>query len=216
MVKVPFIAVEGPIGIGKTSLAKKISTYFDFHLLEEIVDENPFLDKFYENISEWSFQTEMFFLCNRYKQMEDTENNFLKKNKPVVADYHIAKNMIFARRTLNDVQLEKYEQIYRILTKDMPLPNILIYITGSLETLLERIKKRGREMEKNIDPEYLRQLSADYEVFMDQFEKDHPEVPVIRINGDDYDFIENQDDLENILARVDETLETLMDKGAAK
>ncbi len=216
MVKVPFIAVEGPIGIGKTSLAKKISTHFDFYLLEEIVDENPFLDKFYENISEWSFQTEMFFLCNRYKQMEDTENNFLKKNKPVVADYHIAKNMIFARRTLNDEQLEKYEQIYRILTKDMPLPNILIYITGSLETLLERIKKRGREMEKNIDPEYLRQLSADYEVFMDQFEKDHPEVPVIRINGDDYDFIENQDDLENILARVDETLETLMDKGAAK
>lgn len=216
MVKVPFIAVEGPIGIGKTSLAKKISTYFDFHLLEEIVDENPFLDKFYENISEWSFQTEMFFLCNRYKQMEDTENNFLKKNKPVVADYHIAKNMIFARRTLNDVQLEKYEQIYRILTKDMPLPNMIIYITGSLETLLERINKRGREMEKNIEPDYLRQLSADYEAFMDQFEKDNPEVLVIRINGDDYDFIENQDDLENILARVDETLETLMDKGAAR
>lgn len=216
MTKVPFIAVEGPIGIGKTSLAKKISTFFDFHLLEEIVDENPFLDKFYENISEWSFQTEMFFLCNRYKQMEETENNFLKKNKPVVADYHIAKNMIFARRTLNDVQLEKYEQIYRILTKDMPLPNMIIYITGSLETLLERINKRGREMEKNIEPDYLRQLSADYEAFMDQFEKDNPEVLVIRINGDDYDFIENQNDLENILARVDETLETLMDKGAAR
>lgn len=216
MTKVPFIAVEGPIGIGKTSLAKKISTFFDFHLLEEIVDENPFLDKFYENISEWSFQTEMFFLCNRYKQMEETENNFLKKNKPVVADYHIAKNMIFARRTLNDEQLEKYEQIYRILTKDMPLPNMIIYITGSLETLLERINKRGREMEKNIEPDYLRQLSADYEAFMDQFEKDNPEVLVIRINGDDYDFIENQNDLENILARVDETLETLMDKGAAR
>lgn len=216
MTKVPFIAVEGPIGIGKTSLAKKISTSFDFHLLEEIVDENPFLDKFYENISEWSFQTEMFFLCNRYKQMEETENNFLKKDKPVVADYHIAKNMIFARRTLNDVQLEKYEQIYRILTKDMPLPNMIIYITGSLETLLERINKRGREMEKNIEPDYLRQLSADYEAFMDQFEKDNPEVLVIRINGDDYDFIENQNDLENILARVDETLETLMDKGAAR
>lgn len=216
MTKVPFIAVEGPIGIGKTSLAKKISTFFDFHLLEEIVDENPFLDKFYENISEWSFQTEMFFLCNRYKQMEETENNFLKKDKPVVADYHIAKNMIFARRTLNDVQLEKYEQIYRILTKDMPLPNMIIYITGSLETLLERINKRGREMEKNIEPDYLRQLSADYEAFMDQFEKDNPEVLVIRINGDDYDFIENQNDLENILARVDETLETLMDKGAAR
>src|SRR5690625_1876552 len=163
MENVPFIAIEGPIGAGKTSLASKLANYFNFQLLKEIVEENPFLDKFYENISEWSFQTEMFFLCNRYKQLEDVEKYFLKKNRPVVADYHIFKNMIFARRTLNEHQLEKYEQIYKILTKDMPLPNVLIYITGSLETVLERIKKRGRDFEQQIEPEYLAQLSEDYE-----------------------------------------------------
>lgn len=216
MAEIPFIAVEGPIGIGKTSLAKKLSSHFDFHLLKEIVDENPFLGKFYDDISEWSFQTEMFFLCNRYKQLEDIEMNYLNKNRAVVADYHISKNMIFARRTLQSKQLEKYEQIYTILTKDMPLPNILIYITGSLDTILERIKKRGREIERNISPDYLDQLSDDYERFMDQFQEEHPEIPVIRVNGDEVDFIHNHQDLEAIIELVTEKLEERMIKGVSK
>lgn len=87
----PFITVEGPIGVGKTSLAKRIAEAFQYQLLKEIVDENPFLGKFYENIDEWSFQTEMFFLCNRYKQLEDIDHQHLQKNTPVVADYHILK-----------------------------------------------------------------------------------------------------------------------------
>ncbi len=114
MPTVPFIAIEGPIGIGKTSLAKKLSARFDFHLLKEIVEENPFLGKFYDNIEEWSFQTEMFFLCNRFKQLEDIEQKYLRKNKAVIADYHISKNMIFARRTLPADKFDKYEQIYHI------------------------------------------------------------------------------------------------------
>src|SRR6478609_759331 len=89
----PFISVEGPIGVGKTSLAKEIAQAFQFEILKEIVDENPFLGKFYENINEWSFQTEMFFLCNRYKQLEDIQKGFLSYKKPVVADYHIMKKM---------------------------------------------------------------------------------------------------------------------------
>ncbi|KHF27104.1 Deoxyguanosine kinase [Anoxybacillus sp. BCO1] len=117
MSRVPFITVEGPIGVGKTSLAKVVSDYFQYELLKEIVDENPFLGKFYENIEEWSFQTEMFFLCNRYKQLEDVEKKFLSNGKPVVADYHIFKNLIFARQTLKGKQYEKYVQIYDILTK---------------------------------------------------------------------------------------------------
>lgn len=95
MTGVPFITVEGPIGVGKTSLAKEISTHMQLHLLKEIVDENPFLGKFYEDIDEWSFQTEMFFLCNRYKQLEDINIKYLNQRKPVVADYHIFKNLIF-------------------------------------------------------------------------------------------------------------------------
>jgi deoxyguanosine kinase len=203
----PFITVEGPIGVGKTSLAKAISQYFQFHLLKEIVDENPFLDKFYENIDEWSFQTEMFFLCNRYKQLEDIQTNFLQRKEPVVADYHIFKNLIFAKRTLKEAQYEKYVQIYQILTKDMPRPNVVIYLNASLDTLLHRIKMRGRDFEKNISPLYLEQLSIDYEQFMNDFEQNHPDIPVLRFSGDELDFVKNQEDLQLIIDQLKNSLQ---------
>ncbi|PKR77451.1 deoxynucleoside kinase [Halalkalibacillus sediminis] len=203
---VPFIAVEGPIGVGKTSLSNKIATHFYFHLLKEIVEENPFLGKFYDNIEEWSFQTEMFFLCNRYKQLEDIKKHYLKEGKPVVSDYHVMKNMIFAKRTLQSDQFEKYEKIFHILTADMPKPNIMIYIHASLDTLLERIKLRGRDVEQNIQPSYLKQLSEDYDTFMEEFERNHPHIPVIRLNGDDLDFIKHQEDLDFILEEVEKHL----------
>lgn len=206
MTGVPFITVEGPIGVGKTSLAKEISTHMQLHLLKEIVDENPFLGKFYEDIDEWSFQTEMFFLCNRYKQLEDINIKYLNQRKPVVADYHIFKNLIFASRTLKDSQYDKYLQIYRILTQDMPVPNVIVYLTASLETLQKRIAMRGREFEKNMDPNYLLQLTKDYETAMDAFKKDHPEIPVLKFNGDDMDFIKNPDDLNVILSTLQNTL----------
>ncbi|MED0950981.1 deoxynucleoside kinase [Bacillus mobilis] len=206
MTGVPFITVEGPIGVGKTSLAKEISTHMQLHLLKEIVDENPFLGKFYEDIDEWSFQTEMFFLCNRYKQLEDINIKYLNQRKPVVADYHIFKNLIFASRTLKDSQYDKYMQIYRILTQDMPVPNVIVYLTASLETLQARIAKRGREFEKNMDPNYLLQLTKDYETAMDTSKKDHPEIPVLKFNGDDMDFVKNPDDLNVILSALQNTL----------
>ncbi|OFE02702.1 Deoxyguanosine kinase [Bacillus mycoides] len=206
MTGVPFITVEGPIGVGKTSLAKELSTHMQLHLLKEIVDENPFLGKFYEDIDEWSFQTEMFFLCNRYKQLEDINIKYLNQRKPVVADYHIFKNLIFASRTLKDSQYDKYMQIYRILTQDMPVPNVIVYLTASLETLQKRIAMRGREFEKNMDPNYLLQLTKDYETAMDAFKKNHPDIPVLKFNGDDMDFVRNPDDLNVILSALQNTL----------
>ena len=203
---VPFIAVEGPIGVGKTSLSKAIADTQQFHQLKEIVDENPFLNKFYDNIEEWSFQTEMFFLCNRYKQLSDLKSEILIDKKPVVADYHIFKNLIFAKRTLHPDEYLKYESIYKILTQDMPVPNVIVYLHASLETLMKRIAQRGRDFEKNIDRAYLQQLSEDYETFITHFETAHPEIPVLRFNGDDLDFVNNDKDLQFILDTADATI----------
>jgi len=206
-VPVPFITVEGPIGVGKTSLTKALSEQHQFQLLKEIVDENPFLNKFYEDIEEWSFQTEMFFLCNRYKQLSDIQKKFISNQEPVVADYHIFKNLIFAKRTLPEEEYAKYEAIYKILTADMPKPNMVIYLHASLDTLMKRIKLRGREFEQMITPDYMEQLSADYHEFIERFEREHPEIPVLRFNGDELDFVQNRSDLEVILTHVEGTLE---------
>jgi deoxyguanosine kinase len=202
----PFITVEGPIGVGKTSLAKAISEQFQYALLKEIVDENPFLGKFYDNIEEWSFQTEMFFLCNRYKQLGDINKNFISQSQPVVADYHIFKNLIFAQRTLNPPEYEKYYKIYDILTHDTPTPNVIVYLHASLDTLLERIAMRGREVEKNISSAYLQQLSLDYEEAMNAFEVQYPHIPVLRFNGDELDFVKNEQDLQKIITQLSASL----------
>ena len=206
MKHIPFITVEGPIGVGKTTLSKKISEHFQYNILREIVDENPFLGKFYEDIDEWSFQTEMFFLCNRYKQLEDIEKKFLAKQQPVVADYHIFKNLIFAQRSLQANQYEKYLSIFDILTKDMPVPNMVIYLHASLDTLMARIKKRGREIEKNISPLYIEQLVTDYHLFMKEFQLKHPDVKVLEFNGDELDFVKNENDLKVIIQQIEEHL----------
>lgn len=204
---IPFITVEGPIGVGKTSLSKAIADSQQFHLLKEIVDENPFLNKFYEDIEEWSFQTEMFFLCNRYKQLGDIQKKYVSQNKPVVADYHIFKNLIFAKRTLQQDEYTKYHDIYTILTENMPRPNMVVYLHASIDILMKRIALRGRDFEKMITVEYMEQLSADYHHFIEHFEQTHPDIPVLHFNGDELDFVQNEADLQFILDEVNKTLQ---------
>ncbi|GAA4710593.1 deoxynucleoside kinase [Brevibacillus fulvus] len=207
-----FVTVEGPIGVGKTSLSQAISQELQLELLLEIVDENPFLSQFYQNISEWSFQLEMFFLCNRYKQLQDIENNYLHKGISVVADYNIFKNTIFARRTLNSRNLPKYLKIYDILTSDLPQANLIVYLTASIDTLMQRIAKRGREMEKNMDVTYMENLIADYERFMQEFQLRHPETTVLKFQCDDLDFVHKPEDRRFILDQVRNAVQTQVEK----
>jgi deoxyguanosine kinase len=202
-----FITVEGPIGIGKTSLARAINQRYGFHLLQEIVEENPFLGRFYENIEEWSFQTEMFFLCNRFKQLTDISNLYLTKGQSVVSDYNIFKNTIFAQRTLNKAELEKYLKIYDILTCDMPKATLIIHLSASVDTIMKRIAKRGRDFEHHIDPNYIRNLRDDYEEFLERYKILHPDVPILHLDGDELDFVARPEDLEYIFRKIEETMD---------
>ncbi|KXZ16521.1 deoxyguanosine kinase [Bacillus nakamurai] len=206
MNKAPFIAVEGPIGAGKTTLASMLSQELGFPMINEIVEDNPYLDKFYDNIEEWSFQLEMFFLCHRYKQLEDTDRDYFKKGQPVLSDYHIYKNVIFAERTLHGQQLEKYKQIYHLLTDDLPKPNIIIYIKASLPTLLHRIEKRGRPFERKIEKKYLEQLITDYDTAIRELQQRDPDLTVLTIDGDHEDFVMNKTDFERIARQVKELI----------
>lgn len=202
----PFIAVEGPIGAGKTTLATMLAKELNLPVIKEIVEENPFLDKFYQNMDDWSFQLEMFFLCNRYKQLEDTVNEYIDKGKPVISDYHIYKNLIFGERTLKGAKRDKYREIYHVLTDDLPKPNIILYIRADLETLLARITKRGRPFEKEMDPAYLQQLIEDYDAAMTSLAISEPSTVIVTIDGNQVDFVENKEDFAAIAAHLKELI----------
>lgn len=202
----PFISVEGPIGVGKTSLANRLADYYNYPLLCEMYEENPFLARFYENIEEWSFQTEMFFLSTRYKQLEDITRTHIDQHHPVVADYHIFKNLIFSKMTLSEQQYEKYHAIYNILVANMPQPNVVVYLRASLDTLVHRVTQRGRGFEKTMSHDYLRALSADYDHFIREFQLAHPEVRVLIFNGDEIDFVNRDADFHFITEQLDKVL----------
>jgi len=203
----PFIAVEGPIGAGKTTLATMLAEEFQLPIIKEIVEENPFLDKFYRNMDDWSFQLEMFFLCNRYKQLEDTVMQYIDKGKPVISDYHIYKNLIFSERTLKGTKREKYREIYHVLTDDLPKPDVIVYIRADLETLLRRIEKRGRSFEDAMDTAYLQQLIEDYDEAMASLAVREPSTVIITIDGNKVDFVENKEQYAAIVSQVKEHMQ---------
>ncbi|MBP2000228.1 deoxyguanosine kinase [Paenibacillus shirakamiensis] len=202
----PFIAVEGPIGVGKTTLASMLAKELKLPIVHEIVEENPFIDKFYDNMETWSFQLEMFFLCNRYKQLQDTIQAYIYQGKPVISDYHIYKNLIFSERTLQGSEREKYRQIYHILTDDFPSPNIIVYIKADLNTLLSRIAKRNRSFEQDMDHQYLLQLIEDYETAMNSLAQHGPSIHILTIDGNSVDFVENSQHFEHIASQVKELM----------
>ncbi|QIH76913.1 deoxynucleoside kinase [Macrococcoides canis] len=189
-----FIAIEGPIGVGKSSLTKKLSATLNLTPIYEIVEENPFLSDFYEDIDKWSFQTEMFFLCNRYKVLTELSNDI-----SVVSDYHILKNKVFANNTLNDKEYKMFEEIYDILTREVRKPDVTVFLTADLEVLKQRIQLRNRDFESHIEDDYLLKLTADYRRVYESMKRDHQ---TILIDTSDMDFVNNAADYEHIVQQI--------------
>lgn len=192
-----FITVEGPIGAGKTSLTYLIAELFSFYQVHEIVEENPYLSRFYDNQDKWAFQTEMYFLTNRYVQLKLLNEKYLDQGLNVVADYHIDKNLLFAHSTLNKQDFVKFNNIFNILTQDQRKSDLTIFLTASLDTLKHRINLRGRDFEDEIDDQYLVELIAVYENYIEKMRQKNPDA-VLVINCDDLDFVNKQIDREHV------------------
>ena len=197
-----FISVEGPIGVRKTTLANILNQHFGYTLLREIVEENPFLSKFYTDIKEYALQTEAFFLFNRFKQLEDIEKNILSKSKGVVSDYHIIKNLIFAGITLDN-----------IFVNDLPQPDIIIYLNSNTDVLMKRIAMRDRSFERQMDRNYIDGLSTEYKYYFNPLSIKHnfmgKEPIIIEIDNSNLDFLNNEDDKKFIINKVEEAISTL-------
>ncbi|MDH3607680.1 MAG: deoxynucleoside kinase [Gammaproteobacteria bacterium] len=192
-----YIVVEGPIGVGKTSLAQRLSDEFGSTLLLEDVDDNPFLERFYQNPREAALSTQLYFLLQRTKQLQEFKQGDIFT--PVrVADFLIEKDRLFAQVTLNASEYELYEQIYSHLTIDAPKPDLVVYLQAPVEVLLQRIRKRGRGYERLVETVYLEQLNEAYAKFF----YDYNDAPCLIVNASDIDFINNDKDYEQLLGEI--------------
>ena len=192
-----FVVVEGPIGVGKTTLAKKLSASFDSDLLLEGSDDNPFLERFYENPRAAALPTQLHFLLQRSRQLKEMKQEDMFS--PVrVADYLIEKDRLFAELTLDQDELDLYEQVYSGLTLDVPKPDLVVYLQAPVEVLLERIRKRGLSHEQMIEAAYLERLSDAYVSFFYQY----TEAPLLIVNAADIDFANNEEDYRLLLDRI--------------
>ena len=184
-----FIVIEGPIGVGKTTLANKLAQDFSSDLLLEGAEENPFLEKFYDNPGAAALPTQLFFLLQRARQLKAMKQADMF-NPVRVADFLIEKDRLFAELTLDDDELDLYEQVYASLTIDIPRPDLVVYLQAPVEVLLDRIQKRGLKHELYIEAAYLQRLSDSYVQFFYQYN----EAPLLIVNAADIDFANNDDD----------------------
>jgi 2-amino-4-hydroxy-6-hydroxymethyldihydropteridine diphosphokinase len=193
-----YIAIEGNIGAGKTTLSSKIAEDFNAKLVLERFADNPFLPKFYEDQSRYAFPLEMSFLADRYQQLSDDLAQFDLFKDFIVADYHIFKSLIFAKVTLAEDEFRLYKTMFDIIHKEMPKPDLYVYLYQNTDQLLENIKKRGRSYEMQIPAEYLEKINQGYLDFI----KTQTNLNVLIIDVSDKDFVNNQEDYIFILGEI--------------
>ncbi len=192
-----YIAIEGPIGVGKSSLAKLLAQKFGSRLVKEEVAHNPFLERFYENPKKFAFQTQLFFLLSRYRQQKELAQGDLFESG-VVCDYILAKDKIFALINLEDDEISLYESIYKLLVSTLSKPDLVIYLQARPEVLLSRVRKRGIAYERNISLDYLKTLSDAYNEYFFHYN----ETPLLVVNTSEIDFVESSRDLEHLVREV--------------
>ncbi|MDT7829586.1 2-amino-4-hydroxy-6-hydroxymethyldihydropteridine diphosphokinase [Pricia sp. S334] len=193
-----FIAIEGNIGAGKTTLATKIAEDYNAKLVLERFADNPFLPKFYEDKSRFAFPLEMSFLADRYQQFTDDTSQYDLFKSFMVSDYDIYKSLIFARITLQQDEYALYRKLFRLMYKEVKKPRIYVYLYQTTERLLENIKRRGRDYEQDISAEYLEKINKGYFEFL----RGNPEQNSLVIELGDHDFVENQEDYQAVIEKI--------------
>lgn len=195
-----YVVIEGPIGVGKSSLARRLANDFDSELVLEEVDENPFLEQFYQRPREAALSTQLFFLMQRTRQIQELrQGNIFSQSK--IADYLIEKDQLFAQVTLTPTEYELYLQVYEHMIVDAPKPDLVVYLQAPVPTLIERIRKRGRNYERFIESNYLEQLNEAYADFFYHYN----DTPLLIVNASDIDFINNERDYEQLKSQITNT-----------
>ena len=197
MVDKRYIVVEGPIGVGKTSLAQMLGEEFGSRVILEKVTENPFLARFYSNPVAFAFQTQMFFLLNRYQQQRELAQPELFQQS-VVCDYLFARDKIFATVNLDEDELALYQQIFSLLDQRISKPDLVIYLQSPTEVLGQRIRMRGRSFEKDISREYIEAVNEAYNRFFFNYD----ETPLLIINTAEVDFVRKPEDFQDLVREI--------------
>jgi deoxyguanosine kinase len=197
MTKGRYIVVEGPIGVGKTSLARILANEFQARTVFERVEDNPFLPKFYKARETYAFQNQTFFLLSRYQQQMELGQQDLF-NQSTIADYLFAKDNIFATLTLSSEELKLYQQIYALLNARVPKADLVIYLQARPEVLYKRVKKRDKKYERSVTFEYLSEVAQAYNQFFFHYE----ETPLLVVNTSEIDFVASSKDLADLIKEI--------------
>jgi len=192
-----FIVIEGPLGVGKTSLAKMLAKRIKAHSLLEDVEENPYLINFYQDPKKYAFQTQIFFLLRRYKQALEMGQLDLFKTA-TISDYLFDKDRIFARTNLDDKEFWLYEQLFQILKKRIRPPDLVLFLQARTEVLAQRIKKRNRKFEKSISYKYLDKINQAFNEFFFHY----TESPLLVVNASEIDFVNVPEDFEDLVQHI--------------